>query len=90
MTDPKKKEKISLEEYLALQKKNQKPAFKLPASVKIALATPAIIIFCFGLFYLPFMIFSIATSKPAPEKTEKTVSYHDIKKDTASSESSNQ
>ncbi|OGX26219.1 MAG: hypothetical protein A2787_03955 [Omnitrophica WOR_2 bacterium RIFCSPHIGHO2_01_FULL_48_9] len=83
MADSKKKEKISLEEYLAQQKKNKKAPFQLPPSLKIALATPFLIIFCFGLFYLPFMIFNIATGK---EKKQDTASdYQSIKKSSARS-----
>ncbi len=89
MADTKKRGKITLEEYLALAKKNKKSSFEIPPAVKIALVTPFIIIFFFGLFYIPFMLFIIATSKPAVEKETKE-GFQVLKKDTTSDGASSQ
>lgn len=76
---------MTLKEYLALKKKKsqtQKP--QLPAPVKIILATPFILICCFGVLYIPYMIFQIAVGKPVPivekKQDKKKVSYQDLLK----------
>ena len=55
-TDPKAKQ-LSFEEYKALQDKEAKKfkGVKLPFVVKLILASPFILIFLFGIFYVPFL-----------------------------------
>ena len=77
---PKKKgqEKVSLKDYL-LQKEQEakkKKKTKLPLAVVIFLLTPLLIIFCFGIFYIPWMIYQIVTGKPAVEKSQTQTSTH--------------
>ena len=55
--------KVSYKEYLAQKaKESKKKNFELPLPVKIILLTPFLLLCCFGLFYLPWIIFTIATS----------------------------
>lgn len=62
--------KISYKDYLAKQEKERKKKpLEIPLPVKIILLTPFLIIACFGLFYIPFMAFQVATSPSQGEKT---------------------
>ncbi len=69
----KSKEKIELKDYLEAKAKEakKKKNSQMPLPVKIFLLSPFLIIFCFGIFYIPFMIYQIATGKAAVEQTEK-------------------
>lgn len=66
---------MSLAEYEAMMKrKNKKVRLKVPAHLKFILTTPFIIIFCFGLFYIPFLIYQAASGNSNNKKdTKKTV-----------------
>ena len=55
-------QQVSLQDYLAKQEKTKKSQFKIPTAVKYILAAPVLIIFCFGLFLIPYMIFQAFTS----------------------------
>ena len=56
-------QQVSLQEYMALQEKKAKKAkVALPAYVKFILATPLFILFAFGLFFIPYIIFQAFTS----------------------------
>jgi hypothetical protein len=57
-------QKISYKEYEALRNK-KKPAKKIPAHIQLILGTPFLIICCFGLIFIPYMLFVIATGKDA-------------------------
>ena len=62
--------KISYKDYLAQkEKEKKKKSFELPLPVKIILLTPFLIITCFGLFYIPFMAFQVATSPAHADKS---------------------
>ncbi len=57
-------EKINYKKYLAQKEiDSKKKRIELPGPVKIILTIPFLLIFCFGLFYLPFITFQIITSK---------------------------
>ena len=62
------KPQISYKEYLAKKEKDVDKAKKsqLPLPVKIILAIPVLAIFCFGLFFIPFMLFKIFMGMIAP------------------------
>lgn len=60
--------KLSYKEYIAKKEKEADNAkkSKLPLPVKIILAIPLLAIFCFGLFFIPFVIFKIFMGMIAP------------------------
>ena len=67
--------KISYKDYLAKQEKErQKKPLVIPLPVKIILAVPFLLIACFGLFYLPFMAFQVATGPAHVDKGTHDVS----------------
>ena len=74
--------KPSLKEYLSAQKKEtkKKKSTKIPLPVKIFLLIPFLIIFCFGIFYIPFIIYQIITGKSAGQPSDKNFSKADQKK----------
>ena len=52
-----KKQQLSIAEYKALQEKETKKfKLKIPTIIKIILAIPFVIIFLFGLFYIPYLL----------------------------------
>ncbi len=57
-------QKISYKEYEALRNKKKTPK-KIPAHIQFILGTPFLILFCFGIFFIPYMLFVIATGKDA-------------------------
>lgn len=67
---------MSYKEYMALKAKEaqKKKGKKLPLPLVIFLLTPFLIIFCFGLIYLPFLIYQIITGKPSTEPQTTTSS----------------
>ncbi|MDP2653666.1 MAG: hypothetical protein Q8Q08_06505 [Candidatus Omnitrophota bacterium] len=66
-------QKVDYKEYLAMQRKQaQQPKFRLPVYAKILLVTPFLIIFCFGVFYIPFLIFKAASSSSKSQTTGKS------------------
>ncbi len=82
MADPKDKKNLTLSEkyklkgaqqmtytdYAALKAKvnPKKVKFKIPTFVKFILGTPFVIIFIFGILFIPYMIYLILTSPSAP------------------------
>ena len=65
-------EKISLAEYEAIKAKEAKRfKLKIPASVKWIIITPFLIIFCCGLFLIPYLLYLIATSPETAKKADK-------------------
>ena len=69
-------QQVSLQEYLSRQEKAKKSQFKIPPAVKYILAAPFLIIFCFGLFFIPYMIFKAITSTSADTQvTAKSASH---------------
>jgi hypothetical protein len=62
-------QQISLAEYEAIKKRKARSLnYRLPPSLAVVLGTPFLIIFCFGIFFIPYIIYQIATGRPAPEK----------------------
>jgi len=69
-------QQLSLAEYYAMKKKAQRKKIQIPVHIKIIIATPFLIVFCFGVFFLPYMLYVIATTpmqSPDTEEPEKTV-----------------
>lgn len=69
---------MSYKEYETLRTRKEKAKakkLKIPAQLKIALSTPAILIACFGVVFIPYVLFLIATGKPkapAPETSKNS------------------
>ena len=62
---------MTLKEYMALKAKKDKVGKpKFPAHLRLIVATPILLIVCFGIFYIPFTLYQIATGKKAPPKVE--------------------
>lgn len=55
-------QQVTLQEYRARQEKAEKSKIKIPSAVKFILATPFLIVFSFGLFFIPFLIFQAVTA----------------------------
>ena len=64
-------------EYQAAKAKSNKPRFTISPIVKIILGTPFIIIFCAGILFIPYMLYTIATSPSAPEPSDQTKTTDD-------------
>ena len=60
-------QKMSYKEYEALRNKKKKPR-EIPAHIKFILSTPLLIIFCFGLFLIPYTLYAVATGKETSKK----------------------
>ena len=62
---------LTVKEYQELQAKEAKKfKLKIPFAVRIILAAPLIVLFLFGIFYIPFLyIKGCSSSPPSPEKT---------------------
>jgi len=55
-----KRQSMDYKEYLALkEKQGKKKPFNMPLPLKIILMTPLVIIFCLGVFFIPYIIFLI-------------------------------
>ncbi len=67
-------QQMTLKDYNALKlKKEKKQKKEMPAAVKYILMTPFILIFCFGLFFIPFMIYQFFVGLSQEQKPkEKT------------------
>jgi len=81
---------LSLAEYQALRaKRSRKKRAGIPIHFKFVLSTPLLIIFCFGVLFLPYIIYRIATGPFSPPKEDtkaKDAGYEDLllKKETNS------
>ncbi len=76
---------LSLKQYLELEAKKKKALKpKVPAYLKFILATPFIIVSCFGAVYIPYMLYQIATGKSTAateqKKSAKDLSLDDLMK----------
>lgn len=63
---------LSLKEYQALREKEtrkQAKAFRLPRTVKWLLAIPLLLIFLFGVFYIPYLL--LTTERIPSYKAQK-------------------
>jgi len=67
---------VSLKDYLLAQEKakNKKP-FKIPMPIVLTVLTPFILVFCLGIYFLPYMIYLISTSPSAPSPEERDRAY---------------
>lgn len=70
-------QQISYAEYEAAKAKQSRTRkFRIPAFVKFIISTPFIVIFCVGIFFIPYILYLIMTSPSAPpikdEPTEIT------------------
>ncbi len=71
--------KVSLAEYESARREKikRKSKFKIPIPVQFILGTPFFIIFCCGIFFLPYILYLIITSPSSSREendTEKTTS----------------
>jgi len=68
---------LSYKEYMALKEKKQsRKGWALPLHVKFILGTPFLILFGYGVFFIPWMLFVVWTSPPestSENKKENTV-----------------
>lgn len=73
-----KQKRFTVAEHSALQEKEAKKNIPIPAPVKFLLGTPVVIALCFGIFYIPVLIFQFITALLHPPqntaKTEQTTS----------------
>jgi len=75
-------QQISLDEYEKIRaKKSKKSKVQIPTHMKFILGTPLIIIFCFGIFFIPYIVYLIFISSTTPPEKEKTrITYDDLLK----------
>ncbi len=67
--------KINYKDYLAQQEKERKKKpLEIPLPVKIILLTPFLIIACFGLYYLPYLVYLVGTSPAHVDKETHEIS----------------
>ena len=65
-------QQLSWKEYQALQEKKQaRKGLKIPIHLKLILGTPFLILFCYGIFFIPWMLYLIATSPSAPAPADE-------------------
>lgn len=70
---------LSLSEYESIKaRKNKTKKFKAPPFIKLIAGTPFVIIFIFGLLFLPWIVFVIATGpyKHWKEREDSKSSYY--------------
>lgn len=69
--------KIDYKDYLVLRAKEAQKLKKsqMPLPLKIIFSTPFVILFFFGLIFLPFIIYQIVTSPRAVEKPDNPQSF---------------
>ncbi len=65
-------QQVPLKDFLQQRRKRRRKSIPVPIVFKIILGTPFLLLFCFGLFFLPYIIFLIATSPAAPPQNEET------------------
>jgi hypothetical protein len=62
-------QQLSLAEYEALRSaRKKKSRMNIPTPVKFIFATPVLFVFCYGLFFIPYTMFQVATAKPAEKE----------------------
>jgi len=69
---------LSFAEYEALRaKKSGKKRADLPAHFKVVLSTPLLIIFCFGVLFIPYIIYLVITG-PYVEVKEQQDGHNNV------------
>ncbi len=68
-------QQVTYAEYEAARAKQARASRKIriPMFVKVILGVPFIVIFVLGIFYLPYIIYLVATSKSAPPPVDTPV-----------------
>ena len=56
-------QQLTLKEYEALKNKKAKK-FQIPQQIKMVLLTPVLLLFCAGVFFIPYILYLIATGEP--------------------------
>ena len=65
-------QQMSWDEYKAKrEKEKKKKKRKLPTHIKFIIGTPFILLFCYGVFFIPWVLYLILTSPEAPEEEEE-------------------
>ena len=60
---------LSLADYEALRaKRSRKKGISIPVHFKFIFSTPLLIVFCFGVLFLPYVVYLIATGPFSPPK----------------------
>lgn len=70
---------ISLNKFEALKsRKAKRRRFKIHPHIKVILFPPLMFLLCFSLFFVPYIVYKIATGTPAPKKEEvkKSIYYN--------------
>lgn len=57
-------QRSTLQEYIARQEKAKKKEFKLPKAVQYILMAPLLLLFAFGVFFIPYMVYKAMTAPP--------------------------
>jgi hypothetical protein len=66
-------QQLSLAEYESLKaRKSKRALFRLPLHMKLILATPFLVIFCLGIYFIPYILYLVTTSPDANPKDYKT------------------
>jgi len=67
-------QQLSLAEYEALRSsRKRKKRLNIPTPVKFIFATPVLFVFCYGVFFIPYTMYQVATGRPSKAK-QKAVS----------------
>jgi len=69
-------QQLSLAEYESLRSaRKKKGGLKIPTPIKFIFATPVLFVFCYGLFFIPYTMYQVATGKSAEEKKSTGASF---------------
>ena len=60
-------QQVSLQEYLTSQEKT-KSKLRMPSYLKFILAAPAVLLCCFGIIFIPYMIFQAINADAGNDK----------------------
>lgn len=75
-------QQISLSEYEAMRARDAKKfKVRVPPALKFILQTPLFVLFICGIFFIPYVLYLIATSTSTPSEPEKKdIAYDDLRK----------
>lgn len=71
-------QQLSLTEYEAIKKSKNQKKRKLPAPVMFVLSTPFVVVFCFGLYFIPMILYQVATSKVSEKEKKQLESNQNL------------